>query len=332
MKISELLEADSNFELERQKNNIKSDLDMAEYDLDSAKDLQDKDGITYYKKQVDSLKAKIREIDDKIARLNKDVPTEPDEKIVKLFNTIETECSEFWNAYKATGRFLYRGSSVSVRGNTINLPVHDIKRSGHGKSPRDSSERYRDQFDELLSASGIGALRQNSIFATSDFQHATYFAEGNTPGKVYIIFPIDGQSKYSYTNRSDITIDANISLTWMNDSKIKELHQKLVAIADDSSESERVRLAATLYKSWSMNDLFKNIWQFERSDLVDAKNPPSFNWKDYASVGKFKEEFEPRQTNVDIALDNEYEVCIDGSYHRLDNNLYGQMLKNRLFL
>ena len=78
------------------------------------------------------------------------------------------------------------------------------------RAPRDSSRTVQQYFNQCLKQLGFTALRSNSIFATSDYDHAEKF------GDPYAIFPLDNRSAYTYTNQYDITLSSRMKDTHGN--------------------------------------------------------------------------------------------------------------------
>jgi hypothetical protein len=105
------------------------------------------------------------------------IPVEDKEKVIKF---ILKNCSEFLSICKKSRKLLYRGSKKSPK-SFIGLPRQD-RRSIEGNY----STQAMIQGDIFLKASGIKALRSESIFCNSDFYEAKNY------GTLYMIFPLNG--------------------------------------------------------------------------------------------------------------------------------------------
>ncbi len=102
------------------------------------------------------------------------------ETLTSILLTINSQCSNILSIYKETKKVLYRGFKLTD-------PIL-IGESPINRKPIDMPLKYQTKIDYLLKQSGFKALRNNSIFCTSNFYTAKYYGLGNP----YVIFPLNG--------------------------------------------------------------------------------------------------------------------------------------------
>jgi hypothetical protein len=178
--------------------------------------------INKHKKQHDILKSKIK-------KTKKDVTIQDSLKIIQL---VEQYCSSFIKEMKKSNNFLFRGMNS----------LYSKKKSSHknqvvyGKSledrePVDTSKVTQKLFDQVLSQAGFKAIRGNSIFCTSDYDHAEGF------GDLHIIFPKNGYNFTYAVGKHDWVIESDIFYDFKNLDKLNNsdysLEEELYDITDN---------------------------------------------------------------------------------------------------
>lgn len=132
---------------------------------------------------------------------------------MKLFEIIDTKtiwrreefldeviphCGKYLRAVQASQRWLLRG--IPTREAWFG-PQESLLRE-----PRDSEKKSSQAFDEILKELGCVALRQNSIFVTTNWSKADYYTEsGPKKGSVYVIL-CDDNCHFTWTDYEDIIL------------------------------------------------------------------------------------------------------------------------------
>lgn len=254
-----------------------------------------------------NLKALEEVINDEIMQLNS-VETPPE--VEKLLEKIATECSESVAAIKKAKKFLYRGTSG---------PDVFVGRSWDKRHTKDSSSEAQKFFDQNLAAQGFVALRSNSIFTTSDASHAEGF------GELYFIFPIDGKSAFSYTNRGDLTLDS-VSEVPIN----QEIKKKIVDWIDSNSASATEDKQKSLLRdmrsriTWEDDpvDIIKIVKSVSYKTLNVPEEFKSLTLSNFIDIVKFNKEYKPAHTDLKRALKHELEVYVHGAYYAVNYSKY----------
>ncbi len=217
---------------------------------------------------------------------------------------LSKRCTEIIKVYQESeGEFLYRGMKTDLP--WFRAASHQDRQS------KDSNTRISGVFDQLLAASGMSALRKNSIFATGDRHAAAEF------GQVYIVFPVDG-FRYTYTNEKDLVLNnwnQIIDPTLMN-----RLYRAYVE-AMQSKHGE----------DWKMQ--YSNHWiDFRDPDpvagLARLKKISDEPWvqalkiEDLFNVDAFRRRYNPSNHLLYHAIDHQLEVMISGQYYAFRRDLY----------
>lgn len=227
---------------------------------------------------------------------------------------IVPNCSEAIEIYRKANRILYRGSSN-------NPPIYR-GRSFDERRPSTSNNFFSQLFDKMLAANGMTALRGNSVFATSARSHASTF------GTVYAFFPING-FKFTYTNQSDLVLDS-----W-DDFVPYDVVMRLNEKYSDAIEKKGVKI------DWSINWLRK-LTNFPPADRLEAgvarlkEMLPDDPEIQQLTADKlfgpdlFAKRYEPTNTDLDFAIKNGLEVYVQGQYYAIWNEVYGDLIDQKL--
>jgi hypothetical protein len=123
-------------------------------------------------------------------RLNEIADRSTGLKAEQIISLIRSECSDILAAYKATKKFLYRGSD-SMEHQFCKFSSRD------NRTPLDNGFDFQKAVDSALRSVGATALRSNSTFVTSQMSSAEYF------GRLFVVFPING-FQYTWVDRNDL--------------------------------------------------------------------------------------------------------------------------------
>lgn len=188
--------------------------------------------------------------------------------------------------------------------------------SRQDRRPKDSTRWANDLFDWCLKKLGFTALRGNSIFCTSDQDLAVDY------GELYMIFPIDKASSYTYTKYDDVIIVGDIFVDMINDKKLEKLRDQVSYIIqhpeDYDDDPDLIRTTNLLWKG--VRGIFELMASAEGQEMLhdfQRKTGVSANIYDLVDVGKFEQEIHPNNSNLADGLRRQREVMISGEYYAL---------------
>jgi len=243
-------------------------------------------------------------------------------QIRKLLDTIRQRCAGYIQEYQKAGKYLYRGSKG---------PAEFIAKSWDTRKSKDSSSKAQELFDKMLAQQGFVALRGNSIFTTSRLSHASGFG-----ARAYFIFPVDGLSHYSYTNRGDLVLDSvtdvGLDQTKM-DQVVKQFKAALIAYKKTLKGYDKSNV------TWIQDRLkwdpsYALHWLAVRKDDQDRDKYkiPDELWNldisQFVSMDEFNKKYEPKHTNLAEALEKGREVYISGVYYALSYQKYKDVVQS----
>lgn len=281
--------------------------------------------VTNLKDNLEQLKANaLKEIQKlkKAAQEKKDFP----QQLRPLFDQINSNCQNYIKMVKKAKGWLYRGASG---------PDAYIGRSWLARRPKDSSLAAQEVFDQQLTKLGMTALRGNSIFASGDASHASNFGDD-----LFVVFPIDGQSDFTYTNLDDLEMDSVWELYSqlpLDKAKWKLLKTKILKWCKSNKEnSAALPLQETLE---DLDDSYDDsgIWEFidefiGRKETLENKGVPSSlfpqSLAEFVSTPGFLKEYRPTNKNLDIAIKEHYEVYVHGKYYALSVEKFGKLIES----
>lgn len=231
------------------------------------------------------------------------VQQRPTTSQMNILKTVAMECSDFVKALKETERFLFRG--------TRNDESVFEGRSRDDRRTKDSDSTISDAFDEIMAYHGSKALRQNSIFTTTNRARASGYGYN-----VYLIFPKNGFN-FLNTTSEDLILDSWYQLS--DHDAINDFFHKLKAWIQENN----VDLSGT-QMGWYMDvgraaavmsELEHNFNVYE----TRFKIPQEFNvsMKDFVSSQAVIERFEPNTTDLVAAMNSTCEILINGEYWAL---------------
>lgn len=211
-------------------------------------------------------------------------------------------------------KWLYRGMR--------NRPNAFPDRSRDDRRPESSHRGISMAFDYILSYHfNASALRLNSVFCTSDVNHAGNF------GSQYVIFPLDG-FRYTYTTQHDIVLHDLYQLGWQNLKFDKWIDQ----VIDQSNSEDNTNWLASNISS-RLDDpyaLFEQWLPQHAEELVGmgiSRNLTQISLDQFLDLDHFKNKFKPQTTNLENALRDKVEVYIQGEYMALDLDTYAEKIE-----
>lgn len=246
--------------------------------------------------------------------VNQDLETE---NLDELLDRVESQCSKFFAQAREHGGWLYRGIQNAPSG-----IFH--ARSRQNRKPLHSDEALMNLFDEMLQKAGCTALRSNSIFCSSVSQFASGF------GEVYLIFPIDGQHTYTWTQAKDIILDTFAHLKATDTDKWENWQKQFrqAVAASSLSNADQMRWIGYLD---SYNPMLKILLALHTqgdvlikagvdAQLLDIKS------RDFLDQDKFIRNWMPQTKDMAHAMDERKEILINGEYYAFKMSDYGKMI------
>jgi transcription antitermination factor NusG len=233
--------------------------------------------------------------------------------VLKLFKGIEKNASTIMNAYRKTGKFLYRG--ISSSDDALYGKPFDQRRA------KDSNPELINALNQSLADQGFAARRDNTTFTTSGIGHA-----GNY-GLPYIIFPRDGFSFHYSKEIRDLVLDTT-KLYLLVDSDIREYIESIVY-------GNWGKLKPYFSHRFTGDTLFKD-YEYKR-DLDGIQNavangalPPEFakykSLADLVDSKKVIDNFRYDQSDLDGAINSAHEVMVTGPYYAVRNDRFEKYL------
>ena len=260
----------------------------------------------------------------------------------KLADYIQQNCSDIIADLQATGKTLFRG--VKSGGNLGNVFVGQSRQD---RSPKDTAPRVSTFVDQALASNGFKALRGNSIFVTTDHNQAEGY------GEVFAIFPMNGFN-YTYTIQKDLIID-QYELVEYPDNLIEDATKWL---AQQNTRNERM-----LSQYFLIQGALESIDRLKNKDIARVAKKiisnkaticeslseltgilpddpfvqkfKGFNYMNTAnwSADAVMENLQPMKTDLQTAMKDGKEICINGKYVAVnisDNNLMLVAIRRKL--
>ena len=272
----------------------------------------------------DSLIQLEKSINIKIKALKKQLAVVPKDLDFWL-NKIDTDCTEYLAQVKQAKRWLYSCASGA--------PAY-VAKSWLTRRPKDTDKQAQIIFDQMLAQLGFVALRGNSIFTTSNFGHAAQWGD-----RVYVIFPVDKLSHYTYTNQSDLVLD-NVDDVGVDKLAERQLKKDLLAHVTITKQALGKSVPSSLkdleailrYDFISWDEVFKLLNAFKKTgmpyDIPDKFFDPNLP-NTLVTTNTFVKRWQPHQDNLSTALTKGREVYVSGTYYALDSSLYGAYIRDK---
>jgi hypothetical protein len=247
-------------------------------------------------------------------------------------DAIARDCQQYLSAVKTAGKWLLRGHK---RGKDAYMA-----KTGN-RQPKTSSQELSDLFNSALLQLGFSAQRDNSIFATSiPIQAQSY-------GAVYIIFPIDGKSQFTYTNQHDLELYHIQQIPLKNESNTQQIAAELIAwirkwVKKYPDAQKQLNLMyppfAGLQPTDTLEEIMEKVEEFCEEMEIPMPRIPSYltNWNNEEDdlededlefgdidLEAFVDMYQPRKDHLEQALKSGVEVYISGEYYALLYRAWG---------
>jgi hypothetical protein len=267
--------------------------------------------------------------------VNPSTSTEPAQ--AEWLDAIARDCHQYLSAVKTAGKWLFRGQNPGKIA---------YKATTSFRSPKTSDPILSNLFDQALMQLGFMALRKTSIFATSDFFHAKAY------GAVYIVFPIDGESQFTYTNQQDLELNHASQIPLKDSSYRQEMAAALIAwirqwvkkYPDAQKQLNSMNPPfASLKPDWSLEEIMEKVEEFCYYMEIPMPRIPSYltNWYEEddlededleiadIDLKAFVDMYQPRQDHLEQALKTGVEVYISGEYYALKLDVWADAVAQR---
>jgi hypothetical protein len=247
----------------------------------------------------------------------------------ELLNSIDRDCKQYLAAVRKAHKWLLRGQS----------PGKDsYMATTRYRSPKTSNPILSKLFDQALMYLGFTALRSTSIFAISSVTTARWY------GTPYIIFPIDGESSFTYTTQRDLDLHYVKQIPLKNSGPKQETAAQLIAwlrqwATKYPDAQKRMNSMyppfASLKPDWSLEEIMEKVEDFCDSLQIPMPHIPPYltNWDDDddfdsdleledveasdIDIDAFVDMYQPSKDHLETALAQGVEVYITGRYYAL---------------
>lgn len=295
------------------------DLEAVQRRINELKDAVNKseDLKTLFKNDKE-LQTKLTQLQDRVTRrveILYKVKQRPTQGMARMWQILDTECSQFIPHMQQAGKLLFRGTRDDAD--------QFEGRSREDRQTKDSKSEISDKFDEIMSELGVKALRSNSIYTTSSYGFASAYGHN-----VYIIFPKNGFHFLS-TNKRDLILERWSQL--MDAEKLKQLWQELeewgqLNVADwkNTSIARSIRYEEWDYVYRQVKENFE--WEGNRLNLPEKFKVDEKEWVTPEGVQK---EYEPNTTDLAEAIQSGRELLINGEYWALKKRTWEDAVRQR---
>lgn len=234
----------------------------------------------------------------------------------RIFDILDSDCSDFVKDMKKARLVLYRGT----RNDASVFEAHTME----DRRPKDSNAEVTELYDQMMSALGVKALRSNSIFTTTNYGFAANYGRD-----VYMIFPKNGFDFLS-TDVKDLILDKKYQLA--NQEAIKRF---CLAVKEYGQAN---------VPNWENTPLAKNInwpdWEhslrvlelnFQGGNRMNLPEKFRVNIEDFVSPASVKDAFKPNTTDLVPALVSGKEMLIRGEYWALKKRDWHDLVSEHYF-
>lgn len=239
--------------------------------------------------------------------------------VVKLLKGIEKNASVIMNAYRRTGKFLFRG--IKSDDDALYGKPFDERRA------KDSNAELSNALNKALAAQGFTARRDNTTFTSGSVGQASNY------GTVYIIFPRDGFSFHYSKEIKDLVLDTS-KLNMLIDPDIIQYVQNTVY-----ANWEKLKP----YFSYKFTgDRFFSDYEYRRDldgiqqAVADGALPAEFgrfkSLEDIVDPAKVMANFKYDQEDLDGAITSGHEVMVTGPYYAIRKDKFEDYFKKYLEL
>jgi hypothetical protein len=261
-------------------------------------------------------------------------------EFLKVCKFIEENCSTFLKYSKENKKFLYRGSKDDYK-------TYSLNRSRNNRKPIDSSLKAQRECDKSLLSQGFKALRGNSIFCSSDYNHASNY------GNVRVIFPVNGFNfSWSKKHKDLVLYDEDFSYYPLK-KLLNKIGRKLGYIIgvyySDEIPEKIIHILIDIKNDWIyanmdyflLSDIKKSLTKYDaickkypifnvitpvlRQQIEDIFNAPKKSEMDKAKEFCFKNKMDRKDLTGALKCGNE--VYINGLYVAVDEDLLSLLKK-----
>ena len=279
-------------------------------------------------------------------------------KVDQLVDYINKHCGFYVKEMQKANQLLYRGA----KSNESKDRYAFIGNSRANRRPRDSNAVAAKEFDKILTKLGFEALRKNSIFTTSNISGTLQY------GTRYIIFPLDS-AKFTYTDHRDVVLNTGSEQKWFTFSfKDKKLEAHIMKTLSEilveaenytrklQSSDNYVNLMPIIYHYSDLIFYLVTIQNTKRFQSLRGAYQQALNIPDIATnehyrifnkfkefiapympklkksydLERFKEIYNPQNTELWEAIDTGVEIYISGHYLALRATQFETIIKEKI--
>lgn len=283
------------------------------------------------------------------------------DKAKKILDYINTHCGKYVKDMQATGKLLYRG----IKDDESQSRTAFIGNSRIKRKPKDSNKQASNEFNKILTKLGIEANRSNSIFTTSQSARTGQFgqryiifpldsAKFSWTTEADIVLNSNSSNIWTEYTTGDKQIDAEIleELTKDFAPRIKKANEVFRDKFDENEKSyylitnilyrlrqdleyinrlDKETLLTMIHRIDGFTDVYRNKPEFkdvmELYDYIKIRLPKI---KKKLNLEKFKERYDPKDTDFAAALQSHNEICVSGYYLALKEVAYRSFIMSEI--
>ena len=220
----------------------------------------------------------------------------------KFLDQVIPHCGKYLRAVEASERWLLRG-----------IPIRQAwfgPRETQFREPKDSDKMSSLAFDDILQELGCVALRQNSIFTTTNWAKADYYTEsGAKRGHVYVIL-CDDNCHYTWTDYEDIMLSPQ--RLPLNKAEVNKWYNSFISDLQNRSD-------LTNTERWFLDKLQRigAQWQYANALKEPGLRHPVPSLASMIDREEFIAKFKPQCDNFPglvQAMTDQKEIYVKGRY------------------
>lgn len=224
--------------------------------------------------------------------------------VLKLLKGIEKNSPTIMNAYRNTGKFLYRG--IKSNDDALYGKPFDARR------PKDSNADLNGILNKALAGAGFVARRDNTSFTSGTYGQASNY------GTVYIFFPRDGFHFHYSKSIKDLVLDSG-KINLLLDSDLVEKVRSI--LSTNWSEVDHYFSGAYSSSDFLSGYTYQSDIKGLQKAVADGKLPAELGKfqtiDDFVTPAKVVSQMEYDQHDLDGAINSGHEVMITGPYYAL---------------
>ncbi len=239
--------------------------------------------------------------------------------VLKLFQGIEKNSTRIIDAYRKTGKFLYRG--IKSDEDALYGKPFDERRA------KDSNRKLSDILNNALAAQGFDARRDNTSFTSGTKSQASNY------GTVYVIIPRDGFTFHYSKNTKDLVLDASKLNMLVDNDLAKQLtdliHSKWAEVKQyfpHRYEGDR------MFLDYDYERDIRGLQEAVAAGLLPNELSKYNSIEDFIDNAKVIQYFQYDKDDIVGAIESGHEVMVRGPYYAIRADKFENYFKKYIEL